>query len=46
MEWIIPAKYFFGKNAVLIISEYIHDIYVDVEPKTDLSLDRIYVDRV
>ncbi len=46
MEWIIPASHFYGKKVVLVISEYLHDIYVDVEPKTDLSLDNIYVARV
>ncbi len=45
MEWIVPAKYMYGKNVVLVISEYTHDIYVDVVPKTDLSLDNIYVDK-
>ncbi len=46
MEWIVPAKHLYGREVVLAVSEYTHDIYVDVKPKTDLSLDRIYVDKV
>ncbi|MDO4617929.1 MAG: beta-galactosidase [Clostridia bacterium] len=45
MEWIVPAKYLYGKKVVLAISEYTHDIYVDIEPKTNLSLDEVYVKR-
>ncbi len=44
MEWVVPAKHMYGKKVVLIISEYTHDIYVDVEPTNDLSLDKISVE--
>ncbi len=43
MEWVIPASHIYGREVILVISEYKHDIYVDIEPKTDLSLDNIYV---
>ncbi len=46
MEWVVPAKHMFEKDVVLVIAEYTHDIYVDVPPKTDLSLDDIYVEKV
>ncbi len=46
MEWVVPAKHFYDKKVILVISEYTHDIYVDVEPLTNLSLDKIYVKEI
>ncbi len=46
MDWIVPAKHFYGKKVILAISEYTHDIYVDVPPKSNLGIDSIYVDKI
>ena len=46
MKWAINAKHMYGKEVVLVISEYTHDIYVDIPPKHDLSLNDVYVDRI
>ncbi len=46
MEWVVPAKHMYGREVVLVISEHTHDIYVDVPPTNDLSLDEVYVERL
>lgn len=41
--WVIPAEYMYGKEVILAIAEYTHDIYVDIEPKQACGIDSIFV---
>lgn len=41
--WIIPAEYMYGRNVILAIAEYTHDIYTDIEPKQPCGIDDISV---
>ena len=42
-DWIVQAEMMNGKDCVVVISEYRHDIYIEVEPRGDHDLHEVEV---
>ena len=42
-DWIVPADMMDGKDCVVVVSEYKHNIYLEVEPRTDHDLHEVVV---
>lgn len=42
-DWIVQADMMDGKDCVIVISEYKHNIYLEVEPQTDHDIHEIIV---
>ena len=45
-DWIVQADMMDGKECIVVISEYKHNIYVEVEPTTDHDIQEIVVTAV
>lgn len=42
-DWIVQADLMDGKECVVVVAEYQHNIYVEVEPRSDHELHEVIV---
>ena len=42
-DWVVQAEALDGRECVIVISEYLHNLYVEVEPKTTCDIHEIVI---
>lgn len=43
IQWIVPAEKLYNKKVIMVVAEYLNDIYTDIKPHDSCKLEKISV---